>query len=355
MQEKLQQIEAEYESIQKQLETIDVGSQLAEYTNLSRRLKELEAVVTLYNQLKSVDEGIANTQEMIKTEKDEEMLEMAKTELEELKKKKEEVEEKLKVELIPKDPNDHKNIMLELRAGTGGEEAALFAAELSRMYLRYAEEQGFKCEIMNQNDAESGGLKEMVIRIVGEGAYSKFKFESGVHRVQRVPATESKGRLHTSAATVAVLPEAEDIDITIRPEDLEITACRASGAGGQHVNTTDSAVRVFHKPSGIAVECQEGRSQGKNKEKALSVLRSKLFALEEEKRMQEEGENRLAQVGSGDRSEKIRTYNYPQDRVTDHRISKSWNNLPGILQGDMGDIVEQLTIEDQARRMAEGS
>jgi peptide chain release factor 1 len=354
MQEKLQKIKDEYLKIQGDLPGIDPSTNLKEFTEMSRKLSELQPIVDLFDELTATEQGIAESKEMISGESDTDMIEMAKEELESLTTKKEALEEKLKTELIPKDPNDHKDIIIEIRAGAGGDEAALFAGELARMYLRFAELESFKTEIVNENRAEAGGVKEMTFRVTGNGAYSKFKFESGVHRVQRVPATESKGRLHTSAATVAVLPEAEDIDIEINNDDLEIGTFRASGAGGQHVNKTDSAVRIVHKPTGVVVECQDGRSQGRNKQKALTILRAKLYAAEEEKAAKEQGAKRLAQVGSGDRSEKIRTYNFPQDRVTDHRISASWNHLPGIMEGNIADIVERLTIEDQAQRMAEG-
>lgn len=254
--------------------------------------------------------------------------------------------------LIPKNPDDDRSVILEVRAGTGGEEAALFAAELLRMYLRFAEEQGWKCEILDKADADSGGIKEAICKIEGVGVYGKLKYESGVHRVQRIPATENKGRIHTSAASVAILPEAEEVDIKIRDEDLKIDVFRSSGPGGQSVNTTDSAVRITHLPTGLVVSCQDEKSQLKNKVKAMSILRSRLYAAEQERLAKERGDLRAGQIGHGDRSEKIRTYNFPQDRVTDHRIGENFSNLPGIMEGDIGDIVTLLQERDIEEQLA---
>ncbi len=272
-------------------------------------------------------------------------------EIEDLKKRIPELEDSLQIALLPEDPNDEKNIFLEIRAGAGGDEAGLFGRELALAYLAYAKTQGFQVDAVSESWNDASGYKEAIFKVDGHGAYSKFKFEAGTHRVQRIPETEKNGRVHTSTITVAIMPEVEDIDIDIREEDLEITACRASGAGGQHVNKTNSAIRVVHIPTGLAVECQDQRSQLQNKIKAISVLRSRLFALEEEKKEKELGESRLAQVGTGDRSEKIRTYNFPQDRVTDHRINQNFSNLPAIMMGGLGDIIDALTIADQTMKL----
>jgi len=261
------------------------------------------------------------------------------------------LEEEMRLFLIPKDPDDDRSVILEVRAGTGGEEAALFAAELIRMYLRYSEEAGWKTELLSKSDTEGGGIKESIIRIEGDTVYGTLKFESGVHRVQRVPATESKGRLHTSAASVAIMPEAEEVDIAIKPEDIKVDVFRSSGPGGQSVNTTDSAVRITHLPTDIVVSCQDEKSQLKNKNKALKILRSRLYTAEQERLAKERGDLRSGQIGSGDRSEKIRTYNYPQDRVTDHRIKQNFSNLPGVMEGALSPILEALHEFDRAERL----
>ncbi len=255
--------------------------------------------------------------------------------------------------MIPKDPNDEKSVIVEIRAAAGGEEAALFGAQLSRAYMNYARGQGFSVEILSQSEADAGGIKEVIFKIEGHGAYSKFKYESGTHRVQRVPVTENQGRVHTSTITVAVLPEAEEVDIKIEDKDLKIDVYRSSGPGGQSVNTTDSAVRITHIPSGLVVSCQNEKSQLKNKHKAMEILRSRILALEEEKAAKERGDQRLAQIGSGMRAEKIRTYNFPQDRVTDHRIHQNWSNIPSIMEGNLDRIVSDLTVADNARKLAE--
>jgi peptide chain release factor 1 len=282
------------------------------------------------------------------------MVAMLKSEKEESEKKLTELEEKLKIELLPKDPEDIKNCIIEIRAGAGGEEAALFGAELGRAYMRFAENKSVKVELMSKSEAAAGGIKEMIFKLVGDGAYGLMKFESGVHRVQRIPVTESQGRVHTSTITVAVLPEAEEVDVEIKESDLRIDVFRSSGPGGQSVNTTDSAVRITHVPTGIIVTQQDEKSQLKNKNKALNVLRTRLYAIELEKKQKERGDKRLSQIGTGDRSEKIRTYNFPQDRVTDHRIKQSWSNLPGIMEGGLDDIVDALQLENQNMLLKDG-
>ncbi|MDP3976131.1 MAG: peptide chain release factor 1 [bacterium] len=352
MLDKLQHIIREFADIDQELMKPEAASDQKKYVSLNKRRAHLEPIVDLAKQYEQCLKTLADSQSMIDGEKDEELVDMAKEELRRAKDDKEKLEEQIKVALLPKDPNDEKNVIIEVRAGTGGEEASLFASEIMRMLMRFAEKKNFKVELMNKNESDTGGIKEASFRVVGDGAYSIFKYESGTHRVQRVPVTENQGRIHTSAITVAVLPEAEEMDLKIKAEDLRIDVFRSGGSGGQSVNTTDSAVRITHLPTGTVVSCQDEKSQLKNKAKAMKILVSRVVAEEEARLAKERGEQRLAQIGSGDRSEKIRTYNYPQDRITDHRIKKSWSNLPAILDGDLDDVVSSLMVEDQANKLA---
>ncbi|NPA39882.1 MAG: peptide chain release factor 1 [Thermodesulfobacteria bacterium] len=339
---KLEALEKRFEEISQKLSDPEVLSDRETYAKLAKEHAELSEVVEVFREYKKALKEIQDNKEIIENEDDDELVELAKEEIKVLEKKVEELEEKLPILLLPKDPNDEKNVILEIRAGAGGEEAALFAADLLRMYQRYAERQGWKFEILDANTTGLGGFKEVVVKIEGKGAYSRLKYESGVHRVQRVPVTESSGRIHTSTATVAVLPEVDEVEIEIRPEDLRIETMRASGHGGQHVNRTESAVRITHIPTGIVVSCQNERSQHQNKATALKILRAKLYELairEQNEKIQKE---RRAQVGTGERCEKIRTYNFPQNRVTDHRIGLTLYNLPEILDGDLDEFIDAL-------------
>ncbi len=331
----------------------DVMSDQNRYRELGKEYAQLEPIVECFNAFEKNKEAIDSAKEMLR-EADVELKKMAEEELTQLKEKKALLETELKTLLLPKDPNDEKNVYLEIRAGTGGHEAALFAGDLFRMYSRFAENKGWKVQVISHHEGEQGGYKEIITRITGQGVYSQLKFESGAHRVQRVPATESQGRIHTSACTVAVLPELEDTEvIEVNPAELRIDTFRASGAGGQHVNKTDSAIRITHLPTGIVVECQDERSQHKNKARAMSVLQTKLMTQEKEKQTRERAETRRNLVGSGDRSERIRTYNFPQGRITDHRINLTLYQLDDVMEGTLDPVIEPLTRELQADQLAE--
>lgn len=348
--DKIDNIEQKYNILQQELSNPNIVNNLNRYRTLNEEMKKIMPIYEKAIEYKKTLQTIEESKELLK---DEELKELAKEELKEAQENLEQIENELKVLLIPKDPADDKNVILEIRAGTGGEEAALFAADLFRMYTRYAENKGFKIEIMEQSLSETGGIKEIIANIKGKGAYAKFKYESGTHRVQRVPTTESQGRIHTSAATVAVLPEAEDVDIQINPDDLRIDVFRSSGHGGQSVNTTDSAVRITHLPTNTVVSCQDEKSQLKNKNKAMTILKSRLYEFYRKQKESERAQERKQQIGSGDRSERIRTYNFPQGRVTDHRINLTLYKLDSIMEGDLDELVDGLTIEDQAAKLKE--
>ncbi|WP_026835512.1 peptide chain release factor 1 [Eubacterium xylanophilum] len=350
--DKLEDTRLRYEEVLLELSEPDVLNDNARYQKLMKEQAELEPIVAKYDEYKTAKDGIEDSLLILEEEKDEDMRELAKEELAQCKEDVERFEQELKILLLPKDPNDDKNVIVEIRAGAGGDEAALFAADLYRMYCKYAENNRWKIDTMNSNENGIGGFKEIVFMINGAGAYSKLKYESGVHRVQRIPTTESGGRIHTSTATVAIMPEVEDVEVEIDMNDCKFDVFRASGNGGQCVNTTDSAVRLTHIPSGIVVSCQDEKSQLKNKDKALKVLRARLYELELAKAHDEEAEKRRSQIGTGDRSEKIRTYNYPQGRVTDHRIKLTLHKLDSIINGDLDEVIDSLIAADQAAKLA---
>lgn len=343
-----------YEELEKRMYQPDVVSDPEAYREVMREYSSLEPIVKKYREYKNAKATAEDSLAILSdSSSDEEIRELASQELEEAKAALPLLEEELKILLLPKDPNDERNVIVEIRSGTGGEESSLFAYDLFRMYSMYCEKKGFKIEIINENETGLGGLKEVSFLVAGQGAYSRFKFESGTHRVQRVPQTESSGRIHTSAATVAVLPEADDVEVDINPNDIEIDTFRSSGAGGQHINKTSSAIRITHKPTGMVVECQDERSQYKNKDKAMKVLKSRLLKMEQDKQHESIASDRKAQVGSGDRSEKIRTYNFPQSRVTDHRIGLTLYKLEDILNGDIDEIIDALVTAQRAEQLKE--
>jgi peptide chain release factor 1 len=351
---KLEQISIRYDQVSEQIVDPEIISDMTRYVKINREYKELGTIVKVYNRYRDVIDNIAASKEIIATETDREFVDMAKMELDELLSEKTQMDEEVKIMLIPKDEEDSKNVIIEIRAGAGGDEASIFVGDLYRMYIKWLERKGWKTETITMQEGTSGGFKEVSFSVEGENVYGVLKFESGVHRVQRVPKTETQGRVHTSAVTVAVLPEAEEVDVVVRKEDIRKDTYRSSGAGGQHVNKTESAVRLTHLPTNTVVECQDGRSQIKNYAQALKVLRARLYEAEVIKKELERATNRKSQVSTGDRSAKIRTYNYPQGRVTDHRIGLTLYSLDNIIAGDIDEIVEGLKIAENSEKLAAG-
>jgi len=350
--DKLEDLLIRYEELMSELSEPDVANNPERFRKLMKEQSDILPIVEAYKEYKQCKQNIEDSLAMLEEESDEEMRELAKEELNDAKNRVAELENELKILLLPKDPNDDKNVIVEIRAGAGGDEAALFAADLFRMYSKFAEANRWKVEVMSANENGIGGFKEIVFMVLGHGAYSKLKYESGVHRVQRIPTTESGGRIHTSTATVAIMPEVEDVEVHVDPNDCKIDVYRASGNGGQCVNTTDSAVRITHIPTGIVVTCQDEKSQLKNKDKAMRVLRSRIYDMEQEKANSEQATERRSQVGTGDRSEKIRTYNFPQGRVTDHRIKFTSHRLGEILDGDINELLQNIIAADQTAKLA---
>ncbi len=347
----LEIIEKRYQELNEQLATPEVTSDLKQLQVLAQERASIESLVTKYRRYKATSRSLEETRTMLSDGLDEEMTEMVKQEIEKLESEQDHLLEELKLALVPKDPNDGKDIIMEIRAGAGGDEASLFAADLFRMYSRYAQSKGWEIDIIDSNEIGIGGFKEIILEIKGKGAFSRLKYERGVHRVQRVPTTESSGRIHTSTATVAVLPEADEIEISIKPDDLRTDIYHSGGAGGQNVNKVATAVRITHLPTGIVAICQDERSQLRNRTKAMSVLRARLLDLEQRKQEKELTQERRSQVGTGDRAEKIRTYNFPQDRISDHRIGQNFHNLPRILEGELDELIDALATNDQAKQV----